>query len=77
MHLFIVLLLMMCGYWITFIWNVPLLAYHIWRYFNEGNVCIIMGHYIIYKLNFKTSGLDALYSVKIYDLVNNNYLLFY
>ncbi|XP_019864253.1 PREDICTED: uncharacterized protein LOC100638501 [Amphimedon queenslandica] len=32
LHLFIVLLLLMFGYWFTFMWNVPLLAYHIWRF---------------------------------------------
>ena len=31
LHLFIAVLLFLFGYWITFIWNVPLVAYHLWR----------------------------------------------
>lgn len=30
-HLVIVLMLLGCGYWFTFLFNVPLLAYHIYR----------------------------------------------
>ncbi|XP_064403485.1 protein cornichon homolog 1-like [Halichondria panicea] len=31
-HILITVLLLGCGFWFTFIFNIPLLAYHIWRY---------------------------------------------
>lgn len=32
LHLFITLILLFCGYWFTFIFNIPLLVYHVRRY---------------------------------------------
>ena len=31
LHIGITLVLLLCGYWVSFIFNTPLLAYHIWR----------------------------------------------
>lgn len=30
-HLGVAVMLLVCGFWFTFLFNVPLLAYHIWR----------------------------------------------
>ncbi len=34
-HVLITVLLLVCGYWFTFIFNIPLLAYHIWRFVDQ------------------------------------------
>lgn len=31
-HLGVTLMLLVCGFWFTFLFNVPLVAYHVWRY---------------------------------------------
>lgn len=30
-HIGVTIMLLVCGFWFTFIFNIPLLAYHIWR----------------------------------------------
>ena len=30
-HLGVTLMLLVCGFWFTFLFNVPLVAYHVWR----------------------------------------------
>lgn len=30
-HVSVTIMLLVCGFWFTFLFNTPLLAYHIWR----------------------------------------------
>lgn len=35
LHAFVTLMMLLCGYWFTCLFNIPLVAYHVWRYTNR------------------------------------------